>query len=44
MPRLRPGQPAPDVPLSLLNGCSIHLSTFWGDGRSTLLIFLRHLA
>ncbi len=44
MPRLRPDQPAPDVMLSLLNGRTVHLSTFWEDGRSTLLIFLRHLA
>ncbi len=44
MPHLHTGQPAPDVTLSLLNGRSIHLSTFWEDGRSTLLIFLRHLA
>lgn len=44
MPKLRPGQPAPDVTLSLLDGRSVRLSSYWGNGRATLLIFLRHLA
>lgn len=44
MTRLRPGQPAPDVMLSLLDGRSAALSEYWGNGRSLLLIFLRHLA
>jgi peroxiredoxin len=44
MPHLRPGQPAPDVTLSLLGGPTVSLSSYWGNGRATLLIFLRHLA
>ena len=44
MSRLRSGQPAPDVQLSLLDGRSVTLSSYWGNGRSLLLIFLRHLA
>lgn len=44
MPVIRPGQPAPDVMLKLLDGRSVSLSTYWGNGRSLLLIFLRHLA
>lgn len=45
MPRLiRLGQPAPDLTLTLLDGPAVPLSSFWGDGRSLLLIFLRHLA
>lgn len=44
MPKLRPGQPAPDTTLSLLDGRSVPLSSYWGNGRVTLLIFLRHLA
>lgn len=44
MPRLRPGQLAPDVTLSLLDGRSAPLSAYWGDGHNLWLIFLRHLA
>ena len=44
MARLQPGQPALDVMLSLLDGRSVALSEYWGNGRSLLLIFLRHLA
>ncbi|HRQ42111.1 MAG TPA: hypothetical protein PLD25_29685 [Chloroflexota bacterium] len=44
MPSLRPGQPAPDATLQLLDGRSVSLSTYWRNGRSLLLIFLRHLA
>ena len=44
MNHLRPGQPAPDAILSQLDGRSHPLSSYWGNGRSVLLIFLRHLA
>lgn len=44
MSSLRPGQPAPDVTLQLLDGRSVSLSAYWGNGRGLLLIFLRHLA
>ncbi|MEJ2749186.1 MAG: hypothetical protein P8183_14970 [Anaerolineae bacterium] len=44
MARLQPGQPALDVMFSLLDGRSVALSEYWGNGRSLLLIFLRHLA
>lgn len=44
MTRLKPGQKAPDVMLTLFEGDSVALSEFWGNGRSLLLIFLRHLA
>ena len=44
MIRLQPGQAAPDLMLSLLDGRSVALSEYWGNGRSFLLIFLRHLA
>lgn len=44
MPKLRPGQMAPDVVVNTLDGRSLPLSTFWGNGRAALLIFLRHLA
>lgn len=44
MPLLRPGQPAPDLVLDRLDGDPIPLSTYWGNGRRLLLIFLRHLA
>lgn len=44
MPRLRIGQPALDVMLTTLDGRSVSLSSYWGNGRSLLLIFLRHLA
>jgi len=38
------GKPAPEVTLSLLDAEPVPLSTYWGNGRSLLLIFLRHLA
>ena len=44
MPKLHPGEPAPDVMVSTLDGRSVPLSSYWGNGRSLLLIFLRHLA
>ena len=44
MPKLRPGQPAPDVILKTLDGTAVPLSSLWGNGRTALLIFLRHLA
>ena len=44
MPRLRPGQPAPDAVVTHPDGRSTSLSTYWGNGRQLLLIFLRHLA
>jgi peroxiredoxin len=44
MPKLRPGQPAPDVTLKTLDGRFLPLSSLWGNGRPALLIFLRHLA
>ena len=42
--RTRIGQAAPDVTLTTLDGRSVPLSDYWGNGRSLLLIFLRHLA
>ena len=44
MPRLRPGQPAPNITLSLLDGHPAPLAAYWSNNRSLLLIFLRHLA
>lgn len=44
MPTLQPGQPAPDVTLNTLEGTAVPLSSLWDNGRSALLIFLRHLA
>ena len=44
MRKLKVGRPAPDVTLQTVNGRSVQLSDYWGNGRSTLLIFLRHLA
>lgn len=44
MTRLIPGQPAPKVILATLDGQAVPLSSYWGNGRSLLLIFLRHLA
>ena len=44
MRKLKVGRPAPDVTLQTINGHSAQLSDYWGNGRSTLLIFLRHLA
>ena len=49
MHKLKVGQPAPDVTLQTTDGRFVQLSDYWGNGRygtarSTLLIFLRHLA
>ena len=49
MRKLKVGRPAPDATLQTVNGRSVQLSDYWGNGRygngrSTLLIFLRHLA
>ncbi len=44
MRKLKVGRRAPDVTLQTANGRSVQLSDYWGNGRSTLLIFLRHLA
>lgn len=44
MARLKPGRQAPNLTLSLFNGDSVELASYWGNGRSLLLIFLRHLA
>jgi hypothetical protein len=32
------------VPLTTLDGRSVSLNAYWGNGRHLLLIFLRHLA
>lgn len=44
MSKLKLGNPAPDLMLTTLDGRSVALSDHWGNGRSALLIFLRHLA
>jgi peroxiredoxin len=44
MARIRHGRKAPNLTLPLFNGDSVELASYWGNGRSLLLIFLRHLA
>jgi hypothetical protein len=44
MTHLQNGPLAPDVQLAFLDGRPVSLSHYWGNGRSLLLIFLRHLA
>ncbi len=44
MAHLRLGKLAPDSTLVSIDGRSVPLSAYWGNGRSLLLIFLRHLA
>lgn len=44
MRKLKVGRKAPDMTLQTVNGRSVQLSEYWGNGRFTLLIFLRHLA
>ena len=52
MAKLKVGQKAPTIQLQTLEGDSVTLDSFWGNGRfdklntkrSVLLIFLRHLA
>jgi peroxiredoxin len=40
---LQRGDAAPDVELIDLEGQAVRLSGMWGDGRSAVLVFLRHL-
>ena len=44
MAQIKVGQAAPSVSLESIDGKNVSLADFWQDGRSTLLIFLRHLA
>jgi peroxiredoxin len=44
MAKLKVGQAAPNVMLQTLTGETVTLDSLWGNGRSALLIFLRHLA
>ena len=44
MAQIKVGQVAPSVKLESIDGKKVALAEFWQDGRSTLLIFLRHLA
>ena len=52
MAKLKIGQKAPNIQVKTLEGESVALDSFWGNGRfdrpstkrSVLLIFLRHLA
>ena len=44
MTKLKVGQPAPNAQLQTLEGDLVTLDSLWGNGRSLLLIFLRHLA
>ena len=49
MKKFKVGRRAPDVTLQTVDGRSAQLSDYWGNGRfgngrSLLLIFLRHLA
>jgi peroxiredoxin len=44
MANLKLGQLAPNVTLAMLDGRSVALADYWGNGRSCLLTFLRHLA
>ena len=44
MSQIKVGQVAPSVNLETIEGKKVALADFWQDGRSTLLIFLRHLA
>jgi hypothetical protein len=44
MAKLKVGQKAPNMQLQTLEGDSVALANFWENGRSALLIFLRHLA
>lgn len=38
------GKPAPDVAVQTLQGEPVRLAETWQNGRSTFLLFLRHLA
>jgi len=44
MAQIKVGQVAPSVSLESIEGNKVSLAGFWQDGRSALLIFLRHLA
>jgi peroxiredoxin len=44
MAKLKVGQKAPNIQVQTIEGESVALDKFWGNGRYTLLIFLRHLA
>ena len=44
MAQLKVGQPAPNAQLQTLEGDVVMMDSLWGNGRSVLLIFLRHLA
>jgi peroxiredoxin len=44
MAQIKVGQVAPPVNLESTDGNNVSLAEFWQNGRSTLLIFLRHLA
>jgi len=44
MAKLIVGQKAPNVQLQTLEGEVVTMASLWGNGRSALLIFLRHLA
>jgi peroxiredoxin len=44
MAQIKVGQAAPPVNLESIDGKKVSLAEYWQDGRSTLLIFLRHLA
>ncbi|MEZ4645061.1 MAG: hypothetical protein R3E31_20400 [Chloroflexota bacterium] len=44
MAKIKNGTIAPDVHLQTLQGESVKLAETWQNGRSALLIFLRHLA
>jgi hypothetical protein len=44
MAQIKVGQVAPPVNLESIDSIKVSLADYWQDGRSTLLIFLRHLA
>jgi len=44
MANLKVRQKAPNIQLQTIEGDSVALDSLWENGRSALLIFLRHLA
>lgn len=44
MAKLKVGHKVPNIQVQTLEGNSVTLARLWGNGRSALLIFLRHLA
>lgn len=44
MARLKVGDYAPRMVAQTLAGEAVELGEMWGNGRSLLLVFLRHLA